>query len=90
MNFDHKPLRGEKLQPLDEISGYKVRPGFYDNRIRRRQSRRRMESVLPSIPWGRPDVRYYCSARKNRSHLQKYVIRKLTVLEAHIPCWYLG
>ena len=30
MNFDHRPLRGEKLQPLDEISGYKVRPGFYD------------------------------------------------------------
>ena len=30
MNFDHKPHRGDKLQPLDEISGYKVRPGFYD------------------------------------------------------------
>ena len=30
MDFDHRPLRGEKLQPLDEISGYKVRPGFYD------------------------------------------------------------
>ena len=23
MNFDHKPHRGDKLQPLDEISGYK-------------------------------------------------------------------
>lgn len=87
MNFDHKPHRGDKLQPLDEISGYKVRPGFYD---RNGAAQAQMESVLPSIPWGRPDVHCYCSARKNRSHLQKYVIRKLTVLEAHIPCWYLG
>ena len=87
MNFDHKPHRGEKLQPLDEISGYKVRPGFYD----RNGAAQAADGVsFTSIPWGRPDVRYYCSARKNRSHLQKYVIRKLTVLEAHIPCWYLG
>lgn len=26
----HKPQRGVKLQPLDEIDGYKVRPGFYN------------------------------------------------------------
>ena len=25
-----KPQRGEKLQPLDEIGGFKVRPGFYN------------------------------------------------------------
>ena len=27
--FDHKPIRGQGLQPLDEIAGYQVRPGFY-------------------------------------------------------------
>lgn len=26
----HKPERGEKLQPLDEIAGFRVRPGFYN------------------------------------------------------------
>ena len=30
MNIDHRPQRGETLQPLDVIAGYKVRPGFYD------------------------------------------------------------
>ena len=87
MNFDHKPHRGDKLQPLDEIQDIRCGPDFMTGMVRRR---RRMESVLPSIPWGRPDVHCYCSAQRNRSHLQKYVIRKLTVLEAHIPCWYLG
>lgn len=27
---DHRPQRGIKLQPLDEINGFKVRPGFYN------------------------------------------------------------
>ena len=27
--FDHKPIRGQRLQPLDEIAGYRVRPGYY-------------------------------------------------------------
>lgn len=27
---DHRPQRGQKLQPLDEIAGFKVRPGFYN------------------------------------------------------------
>ena len=30
MYFDHRPQRGQKLQPLDEIAGFKVRPGFYE------------------------------------------------------------
>ncbi len=31
MDFvQHKPQRGTKLQPLDEINGFKVRPGFYN------------------------------------------------------------
>ena len=31
MDFvDHRPQRGIKLQPLDEINGFKVRPGFYN------------------------------------------------------------
>ncbi|MCM1048192.1 MAG: alpha-amylase family glycosyl hydrolase [Clostridiales bacterium] len=31
MDFLHsKPKRGAKLQPLDEIDGFKVRPGFYN------------------------------------------------------------
>ena len=31
MNFvQHKPQRGEKLQPLDIIEGFQVRPGFYN------------------------------------------------------------
>lgn len=31
MNFiQHKPQRGVKLQPLDEIEGFLVRPGFYN------------------------------------------------------------
>lgn len=42
-------------------------PDFMTGMVRRR---RRMESVLPSIPWERPDVHCYCSGRKNRSHLQ--------------------
>ena len=30
MNFvQRKPQRGEKLQPLDTIEGFQVRPGFY-------------------------------------------------------------
>ncbi|MBD5556779.1 MAG: glycogen debranching enzyme [Roseburia sp.] len=29
-NIWHKPKRGESLQPLDEIDGFKVRPGFYN------------------------------------------------------------
>lgn len=29
MGFNHRPQRGERLQPLDEIAGFKVRPGFY-------------------------------------------------------------
>ena len=24
-----EPVRGQQLQPLDEIAGFKVRPGFY-------------------------------------------------------------
>ena len=86
MNFDHKPHRGDKLQPLDEISGYKVRPGFYD-RDGAAQAANGVSFTIHSM--GATDVHCYCSARKNRSHLQKYVIRKLTVSEAHIPCWYL-
>ena len=31
MNYiHHKPQRGEKLQPLDIINGFQVRPGFYN------------------------------------------------------------
>ena len=88
MNFDHKPHRGINFQPLDEISGYKVRPGFYD----RNGAAQAANGVsLPSIPWERPDVHCYCSARKEQEPFAKIRYpRKLTVLEAHIPCWYLG
>ena len=30
LRFDHKPVRGQGLQPLDEIAGYQVRPGYYN------------------------------------------------------------
>ena len=30
MNFNHRPQRGQRLQPLDEIAGFKVRPGHYN------------------------------------------------------------
>ncbi len=30
MNGDRKPQRGQKLQPLDEVAGFKIRPGFYN------------------------------------------------------------
>ena len=30
LGVDRKPQRGQKLQPLDEIAGFKVRPGFYN------------------------------------------------------------
>ena len=29
-NMRHKPARGMKLQPLDQIEGFSVRPGFYN------------------------------------------------------------
>ncbi len=30
IGFDHRNKRGQKLQPLDEIAGFKVRPGYYN------------------------------------------------------------
>ena len=30
MNFNHRPQRGQRLQPLDEIAGFQVRPGHYN------------------------------------------------------------
>ena len=30
LRFDHKPVRGKGLKPLDEIAGYQVRPGYYN------------------------------------------------------------
>ena len=85
MNFDHKPHRGDKLQPLDEISGYKVRPGFYD-RNGAAQAANGVSFTIHSMGATGCTLLLF----RPKEHLQKYVIRKLTVLEAHIPCWYLG
>ena len=84
MNFDHKPHRGDKLQPLDEISGYKVRPGFYD-RNGAAQAANGVSFTIHSM--GATGCKLLLFRPKEQ---EKYVIRKLTVLEAHIPCWYLG
>jgi len=84
MNFDHKPHRGDKLQPLDEISGYKVRPGFYD-RNGAAQAANGVSFTIHSM--GATGCTLLLFRPKEQ---EPYVIRKLTVLEAHIPCWYLG
>lgn len=87
MNFDHKPHRGDKLQPLDEISGYKVRPGFYD-RNGAAQAANGVSFTIHSM--GATGCTLLLFRPKEQEPFAKYVIRKLTVLEAHIPCWYLG
>lgn len=30
MSVNRRPQRGQKLQPLDEVAGFKIRPGFYN------------------------------------------------------------
>lgn len=44
----HKPERGEKLKPLDEICGFRVRPGFY-NRDGATQSRNGVSFTIHSF-----------------------------------------
>ena len=89
MNFDHKPHRGDKLQPLDEISGYKVRPGFYD-RNGAAQAANGVSFTIHSMGATGCTLLLF-RPKEQEPILQKYVIREnFTVLEAHIPCWYLG
>ncbi len=88
MNFDHKPHRGDKLQPLDEISGYKVRPGFYD-RNGAAQAANGVSFTIHSMGATGCTLLLF-RPKEQEPFAKKYVIRKLTVLEAHIPCWYLG
>lgn len=87
MNFDHKPHRGDKLQPLDEISGYKVRPGFYD-RNGAAQAANGVSFTIHSM--GATGCTLLLFRPKEQEPFAKYVIRKHTASEAHIPCWYLG
>ena len=81
MNFDHKPHRGDKLQPLDEISGYKVRPGFYD-RNGAAQAANGVSFTIHSM--GRPDVHCYCSAPKEQEPFAKNTLSGNLLYWKHI------
>ena len=65
MNMEKKgPQRGVKLQPLDIIDGFKVRPGFYN---RNGAQRLQTASALRFIHPERRAVRYCCSGRVRRN-----------------------
>lgn len=62
----HKQERGVGLQPLDEINGYQVRPGFY-NRDGATATTRGV--ALRSIPLVRRHVIFCCSGRRKKSRM---------------------
>ena len=59
----HRPQRGEKLQPLDIIDGFQVRPGFYS----RDGATLTTESASPYIPSVPPAVHCCCFTLRRRS-----------------------
>ena len=60
----HKQERGVGLQPLDEINGYQVRPGFITEMVRQQPQE---VSALRSIPLVRRHVIFCCSGRRKRA-----------------------
>lgn len=86
MSFvQRRPQRGEKLQPLDTIEGFQVRPGFY-TRDGAAAAQNGVSFTIHSV--GATSCTLLLFHPQEKEPYAKLKSRNLIASEIPIPCWY--